>query len=63
LINNGRIYFDGPKTELFKDTSILDKAELETPRIMRYALKLKELEYIENANIYSIEQLKRLISV
>ena len=62
LINNGRIYFDGPKAELFKDSNILDKAGLEVPRIMRYALKLKELDYIENATVYSIGQLKRLIS-
>lgn len=62
LIKRGKIFFDGSKKELFKNSSILEEAGLEVPRIMRYALKLKELDYIENATVYSIQQLKHLIS-
>ena len=63
VIDGGKIIFDGQKDKLFSDVAILEKAGLDTPRLMRYVLKLKELEYIEKANVYSIEQLKRLISV
>ncbi|MBD3288484.1 ATP-binding cassette domain-containing protein [candidate division KSB1 bacterium] len=63
VIERGKIIFDGPRRELFKNNSILEKAGLELPRIMRYARKLKELEYIEEDKVYSIGELKKLFSV
>lgn len=61
VLNNGKIYFDGPKHEIFENVQLLEKSGLIAPDILylQYRLKMRgfEIEKFE----YKVEKVADLI--
>ena len=60
VLNHGKIYFDGNRETVFSDNKLLESVDLEPPRIVRLCQYLKKLNIISEANLYSIDEVKKL---
>jgi len=61
LLYQGEIFYDGFKNTLFMNEKLLQKVDLETPRIIRLCELLYKLNILTHKNIYTVNDLKREI--
>jgi ABC-type multidrug transport system ATPase subunit len=65
VLKEGRVLFEGPKAELFQDTSILDRADLLAPQICRFMLKVRSMGYSVRTDVFTVraaeEEIKRAL--
>jgi len=63
LLQQGKISYDGTKENFFNGKTDFKIKDLSLPRIIRYSRKLNELGYVSNRNIFSIDEMKKVLTV
>ncbi|MFH1943364.1 MAG: energy-coupling factor transporter ATPase [bacterium] len=61
VLKEGRVLFEGPKAELFQDTSILNHAELMAPQVYRFMLKMRSMGYSVRTDVFTVKEAEQEI--
>jgi energy-coupling factor transport system ATP-binding protein len=59
VLNQGRVLFDGSRTELFQNEAILEKAGLVIPQICRFMHSVKKQGYPIRTDVFSVKEAKQ----
>ncbi len=59
VISRGEVQFDGLKSELFQNRSLLESIGLSIPRTLALVNSLKQKGWIQSCELYSIDDIKR----
>lgn len=59
VLNRGRVWFDGPKERLFRDSEILKNTGLVLPEVCRFMLKVRERGFPVRTDVFTVEDARR----
>jgi energy-coupling factor transport system ATP-binding protein len=61
ILNNGEIWFDGTRENIFNDTKFLKSVNLDIPRMIRLCQFLQKMEVVSKGNFFSIDEIRKQI--